>query len=467
MKKGVKSIRSRVLSVLFLTGAFGIIGSFLAANSIERASEAQMLRAEARSISRSVLQLAEDSQPYSVFEAIAHATPGVSIKVVRGSTVIYSNSAAPAAPGGESFTRSDGSIAVTVSTPAPNTTPLSAELTAVSAIVVLGVLSGAVWVTRIISKLVGGSVEEASAVASKIESGDLSARLDTALPPEFERLASAFDNMAAKLEESDSEQRRFLSDLVHEIATPINAVTGLAIAVADSTIDDEAQRAEAAELITSETRRIYRLLEDLRALDTLELTATASQSKFDSEELCRTEFQRFWPETRRKGVEFSFSCESTPLHQDRRLLETVIDNLTTNEIRYVNPGDTIALIGKSLGREAFSISVTDTGIGIEERHLERIFDRLYRANDARDRASGGTGLGLSIARKAALTVGGKITVSSIYGEGSTFVLTFPVELKASSPEPPPDSPPGETTAHAPLNATTATASVPIQALGNE
>ncbi len=429
VKKGVKSIRSRVLSVLFITGAIGIVGSFLVANSIERASEARTLTAEARSISRSVLQLAQDGQPPKVFEAIAHATPGIEMRIVRSGSVIYSNFSAATTSGGEIFTRSVGPVSVTVAAPAPNTTPLSAELTGVSAIVVLGVLSGAVWVTRIITKLVGGSVEEASAVAAKIESGDLSARLDTALPPEFEQLASAFDNMAAKLEESDSEQRRFLSDLVHEIATPINAVTGLAIAVADSTIDDESERAEAAELIASETRRIYRLLEDLRALDSLELGATASRTAFDSDELCRAEYQRFLPETRRKGIDFNFSCDNFRLIQDRRLIETVLDNLITNAIRYVNSGGSITLTGRTVAKELFAISVADTGIGIEERHLERIFDRLYRANDARDRASGGTGLGLSIARKAALTLGGKITVSSQYGHGSTFTLTFPTELK--------------------------------------
>ncbi|MDA8117933.1 MAG: ATP-binding protein, partial [Actinomycetota bacterium] len=90
-----------------------------------------------------------------------------------------------------------------------------------------------------------------------------------------------------------------------------------------------------------------------------------------------------------------------------------------------NTEDRVEIVGRKLDKTGYSISVRDTGIGIEERHLEKIFDRLYRATEARDRASGGTGLGLAIARKASLNVGGQIGVESTYGIGSTFTFTFP------------------------------------------
>ena len=427
-KSRVKSIRSRVLSVLFLTGAIGIIGSFLVANSIERASENASLRDEARSISRSVYQLAVNGQDATVFEAISRSSPGFTISVYRDGQTIFNNSAIVVPESNIRISRSDGNVSVAVVAPETSTTPLSAELTAVSAVVILGVLIGAVWVTRIISQLVGGSVERASEVAEKIEAGDLSARLEEALPPEFEQLASAFDNMATRLEESDQLQRRFLSDLAHEIATPINAVTGLAIAIADSTIEGEEEKREAAALIASETKRIYRLLEDLRELDRLELTHAVSVTAFDAGDLCASAFTRFAPEAKRKGIDLSYTAEPTELVQDRRLIETVVDNFLTNALRYVDSEDKVQIIGKRADRTSYSVSVADTGIGIEERHLEKIFDRLYRAAEARDRASGGTGLGLAIARKASLNVGGHIGVDSIYGAGSTFTFTFPIVL---------------------------------------
>ena len=428
-KSRVKSIRSRVLSVLFLTGAIGIIGSFLVANRIEQASEAASLRAEVRSISRSAFQLAQDGQPRAVFNALAHATPGFGILVYRRGHVIFDNSKQMGNLTGPKYLREGAGVSISIIAPIPNATTLSAELTAVSAVVILGVLIGAVWVTRIISKLVGGSVEEASLVAQKIESGDLSARLDTALPPEFEVLAAAFDKMASKLEESDIHQRRFLSDLAHEIATPINAVTGLAIAVADSTIETDLEKAEAASLIASESKRIYRLLEDLRELDKLELTKTVSIQEFDSQTLCHSIYKRFLPEARRRSINLQFRSDIVRLTQDQHLVEMVLDNFITNAFRYVNPNDVVTIDGRLTDKATFAFLVIDTGIGLEAHHLERIFDRLYRANEARDRASGGTGLGLSIARAAALNLGGHITADSIYGMGSTFTLTFPISLK--------------------------------------
>nr|MDA8262758.1 HAMP domain-containing sensor histidine kinase [Actinomycetota bacterium] len=427
-KSRVKSIRSRVLSVLFLTGAIGIIGSFLVANSIERASENASLRDEARSISRSVYQLAVNGQDATVFRAISHSSPGFTITVYRGGQAVFDNSATVVPESTIREARSGGNVSVTVVAPETSTTPLSAELTAVSAVVILGVLIGAVWVTRIITQLVGGSVERASAVAEKIEAGDLSARLEEALPPEFDQLASAFDNMATRLEESDQLQRRFLSDLAHEIATPINAVTGLAIAIADTTIEGEEEKREAAALIASETKRIYRLLEDLRELDRLELTNAVSVTAFGAGDLCASAYARFAPEAKRKGIDLSYTAEPTELVQDRRLIETVVDNFLTNALRYVDSEDKVRIIGKRIDKTSYSISVADTGIGIEERHLEKIFDRLYRATEARDRASGGTGLGLAIARKASLNVGGQIGVESTYGVGSTFTFTFPIVL---------------------------------------
>ena len=424
-KSRVKSIRSRVLSVLFLTGAIGIVGSFLIANSIERASENASLHDEVRAISRSVFQLAVNQQGPSVFDAISRSSPGFTITVYRDGSILYDNSATVKPESNIRDTRTSDNISVSVVAPETSTTPLSAELTAVSAVVILGVLIGAVWVTRIISQLVGGSVERASQVAEKIEAGDLSARLEEALPPEFEQLASAFDNMANRLEESDLLQRRFLSDLAHEIATPINAVTGLAIAIADKTIDGEEEKREAAALIASETRRIYRLLEDLRELDRLELTNAVSVTAFDGGELCASAYARFAPEARRKRIDLSYTAEPAELVQDRRLIETVVDNFLTNALRYVNTEDKVEIVGRKVDKATYSISVRDTGIGIEEHHLEKIFDRLYRATEARDRASGGTGLGLAIARKASLNVGGQIGVESTYGIGSTFTFTFP------------------------------------------
>ncbi len=428
-QRPILSIRLRVLSVLFATGAIGIVGSFLVASRVEQSSDVKSLVATSRALSKSIYELAINNQPKSVFAAVAHASPEFYILVYRNNKTIFASYLPePSGIGRIKDVRENSNTSVTVIAPRPNSTTLTAELTAVSAIVIVGVLLGAVWVTYIISDAIGSSVDKASRVAASIEQGDLTARLDSALPPEFERLAAAFDNMAYRLEVSDAEQRRFLSDLAHEIATPINSVTGLAIALTDHTIETEKDKEEVSALIQSETKRIHNLLEDLRALDRLELTHTATVATFDAYDLCRGTYQRFFPAARNKAIKLSFSCDTVELSQDRRLVEMVIDNFLTNAIRYVNPGDSVKISGHDVGEGQFVFSVADTGIGIESKHMEKIFDRLYRVNEARDRVSGGSGLGLSIARRAALSIGGHISVQSEYGRGSIFSLNIPMVL---------------------------------------
>ena len=104
---------------------------------------------------------------------------------------------------------------------------------------------------------------------------------------------------------------------------------------------------------------------------------------------------------------------------DRRLLETVLDNLVSNAIRYTRAGGqvTVRVIRPDRG---IGLLVADTGIGIGREDLARIFDRFYRVDRARDRASGGSGLGLALARRAAHSLGARIEVSSEAGRGSEF-----------------------------------------------
>ena len=106
---------------------------------------------------------------------------------------------------------------------------------------------------------------------------------------------------------------------------------------------------------------------------------------------------------------------------DRRLLETVLDNLVSNAVRYTRSGGRIRL-SVTDGRAGVVISVRDTGIGIAEEHRTRIFERLYRVDEARDRASGGSGLGLALAQRAARAIGGTIELESEEGVGSEFRL---------------------------------------------
>ncbi|WP_201731917.1 HAMP domain-containing sensor histidine kinase [Acidithrix sp. C25] len=427
-KYKVKSIRSRVLAVLFLTGAIGIIGSFILAMQLERSDQRLYLKNAARSISRSVYELATNGLNSHAFNEIYRASPGFDFSIYRDGVRLFATPGSMNYGSRVSFARIGPSLDVTVIAPKSNPTPLSVEITTVSAIVIVGVLIGAFWVTSIIERAIGGSVKETSRVAQRIESGDLSARLQNTLPSEFDALVSAFDQMAKSLERSDQEQRRFLSDLAHEIATPINAATGLAIAIADKTISEPKEQTEAIELITDEVKRIHFLLEDLRSLDHLEVTKAATQTHFNSIELSHNLKGRFQNRAKEKEISLEISYQPREIAQDKRLIEMIIDNFTSNAIRYSTTKKAVVIEGKRASQNEYSISVTDNGIGIKKENIHKIFDRLYRIDNARDRASGGSGLGLSIARQAALNIGGRIDVESRYQVGSKFTLTFPITI---------------------------------------
>jgi signal transduction histidine kinase len=109
---------------------------------------------------------------------------------------------------------------------------------------------------------------------------------------------------------------------------------------------------------------------------------------------------------------------------DPRLIETVVNNLVSNAIRYTPPGGAVEIRARRR-RTAIVIAVRDTRIGIAPEHLQRIFDRLYRVDEARDRVTGGSGLGLAIARRAAQSIGGRIEAESNLRNGSEFRLFLP------------------------------------------
>ena len=234
----------------------------------------------------------------------------------------------------------------------------------------------------------------------------------------------ASDGMAAQLRQADTEQNRFLADLAHEIATPLSAVSGFAFALVNQSAQTIAERAEAAAIVVHESERLQQLLDDVRHLHRLELAESVRQEQVDLEVLCRETAQRFRLAADHAEVTLMACAEPASVVADPRLVDAVVNNFVSNAIRYTPPGGKVQ-IQAGQGRSATVIAVRDTGIGIAPQHLERIFDRLYRVDEARDRATGGSGLGLAIARRAAQSLGARIEVESTPGGGSEFRLLLP------------------------------------------
>ncbi|HEY8842614.1 MAG TPA: HAMP domain-containing sensor histidine kinase [Gaiellaceae bacterium] len=297
-------------------------------------------------------------------------------------------------------------------------------LTLVAAGVILLVILAALAAATLVTRAVREPIERAVAAADRLAGGDLSARMGTSGPEELVRLAQAFDSMAERLESAERDQRQFLADVAHEIATPTNAISGYGIALADGSVRSEEERIEARSLIESETRRLTGMIEDLRALTRLDLTEEVRHLQLDLATVGQAAAARFLPIARAQSVELGVDVRHAPVEADERLLGMILDNLLSNAIRYTPAGGRIDLRVHRRGHELV-VAVRDTGVGIAPEHQRRVFDRLYRVAEARDRASGGTGLGLAIAQRAARALGGRLELESELGRGSEFRLVLP------------------------------------------
>jgi two-component system, OmpR family, sensor histidine kinase BaeS len=312
---------------------------------------------------------------------------------------------------------------VTVTAPVEPETAFSLALTGITAGVLLLVgLAAAAVAWRGTGRL-RHKLEQASSAAERLSAGDLSVRVSAGGPAEIATLGHALNSMAGRLAATDQEQRQFLTDLAHEIATPFQIVAGLAEALADGTIAP-ADDLDARDVVAQETARMARLLDDLRALTRADLTP--EHVRTDLGTLAESLADRFTALATTKGIQLRAHAEHFYVSTDPHLVETVVSNFVTNALRATpEGGQVVVAVRRSRGRAL--LTVTDTGPGIPPDEQERIFDRFYRLDRARDRAAGGAGLGLSIARRYAHALGGWIELDSSLGKGSRFSFILPIQ----------------------------------------
>lgn len=294
------------------------------------------------------------------------------------------------------------------------------------ALIAAGFLATAalVWaLARAVAAGLRSSVRRLTESAEAVTAGDLAVRAPVS-DDELGRLAQAFNRMTARLESEDVRQREFLADVAHELRTPVTAIEGFATALADGTARSAEDRAESAEVIRAEAARLRELVRDLQQITWLDLEPPTEQRTMDLMDAGRAAVARLAADARAKGVslhppEGELAAVADPTH-----VETILANLISNAIRATPPGGFVHLSAATAPGQA-GIAVSDTGVGIAARHLPYIFDRLYRVQSGRQRDAGGSGLGLSIVRRLATLMGGRVTVRSEPGEGSTFTLWLP------------------------------------------
>lgn len=224
-------------------------------------------------------------------------------------------------------------------------------------------------------------------------------------------------------------RRDFVASVSHELKTPVGGLLLLAEALHEAADDPVATR-RFADRMTHEAGRLSQLVRDLLDLSRLQggepLPAPTAVAVAG---LTRNAVDRLRVTAERVGVEIAVGdCNGLHVWGDERSLETALVNLLDNAINYSLPGGRVAVGARRAagdGGDAVEISVADQGIGIGADDLDRVFERFYRADPARSRRTGGTGLGLAIVKHVAENAGGRVSVWSHLGMGSTFTLHLP------------------------------------------
>jgi two-component system sensor histidine kinase SenX3 len=218
-------------------------------------------------------------------------------------------------------------------------------------------------------------------------------------------------------------QTDFVANLSHELKTPIGAVAALADSLTGETETEVVWRL--AERIVSESHRMARIVDALLDLSRIEFSGTEDWTKVDLAPVLVEVVSTNQHAAKRQGIGLSLTGASQlNVLGDRSQLVSGFSNLVDNAIKYSEPGGIVSVSSSIVGEEVV-VAITDYGIGISKQQQDRIFERFYRVDKARSRATGGTGLGLSIVRHIVLEHGGTIEVVSEEGVGSTFTIRLP------------------------------------------
>jgi two-component system OmpR family sensor kinase/two-component system sensor histidine kinase BaeS len=267
---------------------------------------------------------------------------------------------------------------------------------------------------------------EVIAAARAVASGDLSARVRASGPDDLRALSDSFNQMAASLEQSDSERRNMLADIAHELRTPITVMRGRLEGIVDGVYAASPEQISPA---LEETYLLERLVEDLRLLTLAETRQLHfERTNVNLREMVARVIDLFQAEAEDKKITLGFDGpdEEAVVRLDPQRIKQVIGNLVSNALRYTPEGGNVTLsVQKNLGNVVLSVS--DDGPGVPAEDLASIFQRFWRGEKSRSRTSGGAGLGLAIARQLVEGQGGRIQAENRPQGGLKISIEFPLE----------------------------------------
>lgn len=263
---------------------------------------------------------------------------------------------------------------------------------------------------------------------SRMAKGDFDIKLDLKADEEdqFGQLIHGINHMAVELGELERMRQEFISNVSHEIQSPLTSINGFAKALKNINLPEE-KRQHYLDIIELESHRLSKISENLLKLTSLESQHHPFEPKqYRLDKQLRNVVLALEPNWLAKELDFDLHLNNICITADEDLMNQVWMNLLTNSIKFTPNKGTISLSMK-LDSDKMTVTVEDTGIGLTEEQQMHIFERFYKADQSRTVANGGSGLGLAIVKKIIDMHNGTITVESKLAEWTKFLITIPID----------------------------------------
>jgi signal transduction histidine kinase len=277
----------------------------------------------------------------------------------------------------------------------------------------------------IVSNSVARPLRRVSEAANAIRAGDTDQRAPVAGPHEVQDLAHAFNGMVDQVQRSQQTLKDFLANVSHELKTPLTSIQGYSQAIVDGAAADQTH---AAQVIFDESVRMHRMVDDLLDLARIESGQTPlRRERVEPDAVLDTVLANLALRASQKGITLVRELgEMPPITGDGDRLAQVFTNLVDNAIKHT-PDEGQIVVRSAVQYGGIQVDITDSGPGIPQDELARVFERFYQIDKSRARGEKtGTGLGLAISREIVEAHGGRIAASSTPGQGATFTVWLPL-----------------------------------------
>lgn len=287
-------------------------------------------------------------------------------------------------------------------------------------------------VSILFSRYISRPILQLESAAREIADGNTDRTLNLDRKDEFGTLAKSLNRMAEKLRSDNLELKRlnqkqsqFFADITHEIRNPLHTIAGSIEMLQIGEMDDQ-KKDKYLQTAERQTLRIDRLFKDLLTLQKYDSDEHFIRKKaFPLRTIVEPLIETHESEANEKGLTLTANVGTQIVMADPDKIEQVLENLITNAIKFTNRGKVQIHVSETSVHGMIKIEVIDTGIGISDEHLDRLFDRFYRTDKARSRDKGGTGLGLAVVKSILNAHGSDIYVQSEPGKGSQFSFNLP------------------------------------------